>query len=205
MRIDICIPAYNEEKIIAEAVYSVSEALSLIPNITWRVIVSENGSVDNTAQYARTAGAYVISTSESGKGGAIIAAARVSQADIFGFIDADLSADPTYIAILLKEIYKGADIAIGSRLLKKEETSRSIFRTVTSIMFNMLRKSLLGVRVSDAQCGLKLMIHEVVSWFCNAKKMDGFWTVSCWRVLNGLGLSLKKFKLDGRSITLKVA
>lgn len=157
MHIEICIPAYNEEQIISEAVRAVSEILASIPNITWRVIVSENGSVDNTAECARAAGAHVVVLSERGKGAAIIAAARVSKADVFGFIDADLSADPSYIAILLQELKKGADIAIGSRLLQKEHVNRGMFRTITSLLFNAFRKLLLDVRVADAQCGLKLM------------------------------------------------
>lgn len=174
MCIDICIPAYNEEPIIAESVRSVSAALALIQNVEWRVLVAENGSFDKTAEYARLAGAHVLSLSERGKGAAIIAAGRSSSADIFGFIDADLSADPAYIAVLLEEIQNGADIAIGSRLLDRRNVKRSVFRTGTSLIFNILRRSLIGVKVSDTQCGLKLMTTQGLSLLTQCKETGWF-------------------------------
>ena len=78
--------------------------------------------------------------------------------DIFGFIDADLSADPDAISGMLEKIQNNeADIVIASRLLQTKTTNRSFLRTLSSHIFNFLIRLTLGLSVKDAQCGLKLM------------------------------------------------
>ena len=159
MRIDICIPAFNEEKIIAEAAQEVVEVLRGIANIESRVIVVDNGSTDETASRAKKVpGVSVLMVPTKGKGAAVIAAARSSSSDIFGFIDADLSADPDDIPKLLAPLVRNEyDIAIGSRLMDTKLVRRELLRTFFSKVFNLLRKAALGISVQDTQCGLKLM------------------------------------------------
>ena len=63
-----------------------------------RVVVAVNGSTDRTAERARKVnGISVLTIPTRGKGAAVVAAARASFADIFGFIDADLSTPPSSI------------------------------------------------------------------------------------------------------------
>ncbi len=159
MRIDICIPAYNEEDVIEEAAKSVVTSLRAIPGADMRVVVVDNGSTDRTAERAASiSGVSVMKIEERGKGAAITAAARESNADYFGFIDADLSASPDDIATLLKVVQSGeADIAVGSRLLDTKTVQREWLRTLSSHFFNALRRLLLGITVKDSQCGLKMM------------------------------------------------
>ncbi len=87
------------------------------------------------------------------------AAARSErEADFFGFIDADLSADPRGIRALLEALQQGkADIAIGSRLVDDRMVRRSFWRTLSSKIFNVLRRMLIGIPVQDSQCGIKIM------------------------------------------------
>lgn len=76
----------------------------------------------------------------------------------FGFIDADLSADPDAIPGMLEKLLADeADLVIGSRLLNVKTTNRGWLRTVASKLFNGLTALMLGLKVKDAQCGLKLM------------------------------------------------
>ncbi len=76
----------------------------------------------------------------------------------FGFIDADLSADPDAIPGMLEKLLADeADLVIGSRLLNVKTTNRGWLRTVASKLFNWLTALMLGLKVKDAQCGLKLM------------------------------------------------
>jgi glycosyltransferase involved in cell wall biosynthesis len=116
-------------------------------------------TTDETANIARRIkGVSVLSTSDRGKGAAVIAAALHSDADFFGFIDADLSANPKDILTLLYFVERNDyDIAIGSRLVDSTKVRRGQFRTLSSRMFNIVRKAIVGVRVEDTQCGLKLM------------------------------------------------
>lgn len=157
MRVDICIPALNEERIIATSVADLKVALRIgAPDYT--ITVVDNGSTDDTAAQARDAGANVISLKQPGKGAAVIAASRASRGEIFGFIDADLSADPTDIPLLLTPIQSdNFDIAIGSRLINTDIVRRAFLRTLSSRIFNTVRSALLGISARDTQCGLKIM------------------------------------------------
>jgi len=159
MKIDLCIPAFNEEAIIAEVTRELSRVLSNIPETNFVITVANNKSTDHTALRAReTPGVCVLEVPIRGKGAAVIAAARASTAEVFGFIDADLSADPRDISTLLAPLRSGEyDIAIGSRLVDTSVVKRESLRTFGSRMFNLLRKIALGISVQDTQCGLKFM------------------------------------------------
>ena len=157
MKLDICIPAYNEEAIIVETSQAVKDALTAL-SLENRIVVASNGSTDRTVSRAREAGFEVMMVPLRGKGAAVVAAAKASTAELFGFIDADLSADPADIEKLLSRIVNGeCDVAIGSRLLDTRSVERQILRTFSSRVFNALRRLLLGIAVEDTQCGLKLM------------------------------------------------
>ncbi|MDF1496521.1 MAG: glycosyltransferase, partial [Patescibacteria group bacterium] len=81
-----------------------------------------------------------------------------NQNQFFGFIDADLSADPDAIVGMVTRLLEDkADIVIASRLLITKTTNRSWLRTLSSKLFNFLADLFLNLKVADAQCGLKIM------------------------------------------------
>ncbi len=158
MKADICIPALNEAAIIKEALTTLDAILARIVPHTYTLVVANNGSTDETGRRAlEVPGVRVIDISERGKGNALRVAATESTADYFGFTDADLAADPEDFKLLFDALAQGADIAIGSRLLKTQLVHRSYLRTLSSRVFNLLRQMLLGISVVDTQCGMKLM------------------------------------------------
>lgn len=160
LTIDICIPAYNESTVIGESLNEISRIL-INSNMKWRIIVSDDGSTDGTLDTITNLHiprVHIISNSHRGKGAAIVAAAKFSSADMFGFIDADISADPSELKKFIDIIKNGkSDIVIGSRLLDLKIVDRGLLRTSSSRFFNLLRKTILGIRVKDSQCGIKLM------------------------------------------------
>lgn len=158
MKVELCVPAYNEAETILRALSILQEALP--KNIPVEIVVAENGSTDGTADLVEGAGLQnvrVLRVQGKGKGLAIRAAAQQSEADIFGFIDADLSADPSVIPHLIKLVAEGSDIAIGSRMLNSDLVNRGTLRTLSSRAFNIFARVILGVDCSDTQCGLKFM------------------------------------------------
>ncbi len=160
MKLDLAMPAYNEAPIIARAAGIVSATLGAIPNLTWHLTVVDNASTDGTAQVVAALGdphVSALSIPTKGKGAAVVAAACASEGEVFGFIDADLSADPHHIAEFLEILERDeADVVIGSRLSRGARVDRGWVRTFSSRLFNTLRHMLLGVQVEDSQCGLKL-------------------------------------------------
>lgn len=158
--IEICIPAYNEADVIANTVREVASVLARSGVQGWVVTVADNGSTDGTAEAVHGAGierVRVLRVGGKGKGRAIRECATSSQADIFGFIDADLSASPEHIPEFLAELEQGADLVIGSRLKDVSMVDRGLLRTFSSHMFNWYAEQQLSLGVTDTQCGLKIM------------------------------------------------
>ncbi len=157
----ICIPARNEAAHILETVGRLARSLEQLADVDWKIVVVENGPKDNTSgliQGMSDPRFEAIRCEEPGKGAAIKAAARRFESDVFGFIDADLSADPDAIPGMVGQVAAGkADAVIGSRLVQKRTTNRGALRTLSSILFNLAAKILLDLRVKDSQCGLKVM------------------------------------------------
>jgi glycosyltransferase involved in cell wall biosynthesis len=104
LKIAAIIPAYNEEKTIADVVRAAkaSEFLS-------EVIVVSDGSTDKTADKARRVGAtvYVLKPNR-GKGGAMAYGVEQTKAEIILFLDADLKGlHASHIKRLLMPVIRG--------------------------------------------------------------------------------------------------
>ena len=118
-RIAVVIPALNEAEAIGQVVCA-------CPGWVDQIVVSDNGSVDATAERARAAGAIVVHESEPGYGAACLAGiARVESGgspDIIVFLDGDYSDHPEEMHRLVDPIARGeADMVIGSRLIGERE------------------------------------------------------------------------------------
>lgn len=111
MKVAAVIPAYNEESTIGEIVRTVRQA----PVIS-EVLVVSDGSTDGTALVAEDTGARVIRlTANVGKGGAMMAGVKSTDADIILFLDADLiGLTQEHILNLLEPVIEGrAEMTIG--------------------------------------------------------------------------------------------
>lgn len=173
----VVVPTYNEASIINETIRELDRVLATVPGLEYKIVVADNGSTDGTASVARRSGvaaASVLLISGKGKGLAIREAARVSTSDAFAFCDADLSADPAVLPLMLEQIKKGADVVIGSRLLDEKKVSRGFFRTLSSRFFNLVRKIILGIKVTDSQCGLKVFHRDAIGIIRDSRESGWF-------------------------------
>jgi glycosyltransferase involved in cell wall biosynthesis len=121
-KILVCIPAYNESKNIKQIVIRALEYAT-------KVIVYDDGSIDNTAETAENAGATVIrGRVNRGYGVAIRSLfeyAKQEEADIVITLDADGQHNPSYIPDMLEPIIEdGMDVVIGSRFLTSKDGER---------------------------------------------------------------------------------
>ena len=152
--IGVVIPALNEEATIAD---QVAEILSVarqpdLPARIERVIVVDNGSTDQTAQQAATAGAMVVSESRRGYGRAcytgVLAAGDV---DLVVQMDGDRSDRFDELPLLLQPLLAGeADLVIGSRTLGSFEPGSLLpQQRFGNLLAARLLRLLYGVRVTD--------------------------------------------------------
>ncbi len=168
MKILIAVPAYNEEKIIRKNIILLY--LYMEKNFSaydWSIVVSDNNSKDATKDIvldeARTrARLKYFFVAEKGKGIAIRRAWEAYDADIYCFMDADLSTDLEALPLLIGAIEKnGYDVACGSRTHKDSRVERSGMRKFVSFGYKMILKLVFGLSVGDAPCGFKAINRTI--------------------------------------------
>ena len=143
------IPAFNEEKNIAEAV-------SRTKTVIETVVVVDDGSSDRTAQTAEQCGATVLRhTVNMGKGeslrtGADYILKNLAKIKYIVLIDADLQLNPEEAPNVLGPLLAGeADIVMGMRDFSKVPFRHRLGNFVWKTAFNVL----FGTRLKDTNCG----------------------------------------------------
>lgn len=150
----ICIPAYNEAKSIAAIVEKAKHFAS-------KVIVCDDGSIDNTGEIARSAGATVIiHSSNKGYGSAIrslFQAARKYDADVMVTLDSDGQHDAEQIPRLIQPILEDkADIVIGSRFLTDDDRGKvPVYRSIGIKTITKFTQVATYKNITDAQSGFR--------------------------------------------------
>ena len=170
--VDVVIPVYNEEHVLAQSVQKLREFLAANLPHTWRIVVADNASTDGTLAVAQRLAeehgdVSPLHIPQKGRGRALRAAWLGSEADVLTYMDVDLSTDIAFFPALVAAIVdEGYDVAIGSRLKKGAQTTRSFRREFTSRVYNVMIKAAFFTRFQDAQCGFKAIsrqaAHEII-------------------------------------------
>jgi glycosyltransferase involved in cell wall biosynthesis len=165
--VDIVIPCYNEEHVLAPSVRKVLAFVDGHPEHTWRVVVADNASTDRTFEVARELATEFPGRVQplfipvKGRGIALRTAWLTSPADVMCYMDVDLSTDLQHLPELIDPIARGdADLSYGSRLSKAAQTKRSLKREVLSRGYVFVLNTVSRLKVSDAQCGFKGISRE---------------------------------------------
>jgi glycosyltransferase involved in cell wall biosynthesis len=147
------IPAYNEEKTIAEVVLKAGCHVG-------KVLVCDDGSKDRTQIIARKNGAHVVDHKKNMGYGAtmqtLFIKARELSADVLVVFDGDGQHDPDEIPELVKPVLEGrADMVIGSRFMGGARRDIPFYRRMGILAITLLTKMFSGCPISDAQSGFR--------------------------------------------------
>lgn len=160
-RVALIIPAYNESTVIVDSLRQLNTFCSQHPSYDWQIVVVDDGSTDDTAELVSSVKDVILVRQKEnfGKGAAIQAGVNAVDADIYGFIDADLSIN--YIETLMNVLsqLEKVDVVVGKRVDRKK--GYSLLRRVGSYLFSFLSKRLYGIAQDDPQCGYKWFKKEV--------------------------------------------
>lgn len=163
-RLLITLPCYNEEQILEKNAHVLLDYISR--NFTsdrydWRLLIIDNASSDGTFELARKLSkenpAILVAQCEfKGRGVALRTVwSQCKGYDIVSYMDVDLSADLKDFKVLINKIEEGFQLAVGSRYVPGADIRRNPKREFLSRIYNLLLKTVLGVKFRDAQCGFK--------------------------------------------------
>lgn len=146
----VVIAAFNEGRVICSVVRElIAEG--------WSVVVTDDGSEDDTFEQARLPGAVVLRhVLNLGQGAALqtgIDYALLQGARHIVTFDGDRQHDAADIPRLL-EALADADVALGSRFLGQIEGARGPRRALLKLAV-IVSNALIGMQLTDAHCGLR--------------------------------------------------
>ena len=161
-KVSIVIPAYNEEDLIEETLYSVKKELKDL-KISWEIILVNDGSQDKTAEITKkTSQVKLINLKKnSGKGAAIKEGMLAANGEKIIFMDADLSVPLKFIKPMI-DILEKSDIVIGTRRVTKSKIMihQPWIRETLGRVFTKLTQFMTQTNLSDYTCGFKGFSHE---------------------------------------------
>ncbi len=176
--ISVVIPAYNEKERIVPTIGAFAAHLSH-RSVSWELIVSDDGSTDETRELVGMldhANIRVLETeANTGKGAAVRRGMASARGRLVLFADADCSTPVVELDRLMGEIDRGADVAVGSRAAHGASVeNRSWLRRALTAGLRSIVRCGLGVSVRDTQCGFKLFSAEAAGRLFRAQTVDGF-------------------------------
>jgi putative flippase GtrA len=179
--LDVVVPVYNEQDDLVPSVERLHAYLTAHLPYSFRITIADNASTDATLALAvdladRLPGVAVVHLEQKGRGRALHQVWSPSDAEVLAYMDVDLSTDLAALLPLVAPLISGhSDLAIGTRLARGSRVVRGPKREVISRCYNLLLRTTLATRFSDAQCGFKairadrarelLPLVEDTGWF----------------------------------------
>ncbi|AFS83776.1 DUF2304 family protein [Candidatus Nitrosopumilus sediminis] len=158
----IVITAKDEEKSIGKVIDSIR---SLQFSFTYKILVINDGSSDDTENIARLKNVLVVNhIFNLGIGGATktgFYVAKILQPKIVINIDADGQHDPRFILQMISKIKdENIDMVYGSRFYKDTEYETSMIRFIGNKFYTKLVNRITGLSLTDVNTGYRAVSFE---------------------------------------------
>ena len=155
--VSIIIPAYNEAQSIGDVIKKIK---MLYPD--FEIIVTNDGSTDDTAAVAKDAGALVYSHPYNiGNGAAVKSGIRFASGKILVFMDGDGQHDPEDIEKML-QYFPDNDMVVGARLKGHQASWR---RALGNRIYNWLASYVANFPIQDLTSGFRAIKSDIAHNF----------------------------------------
>ncbi len=147
----VIIPTYNERDNIVPLIREIQKYIPASATI----LVVDDDSPDGTAAHVQT-NAHVkllVRTTARGLTNSLRDGIAMSKSDVVLWMDCDFSHPPSVIPKLLKEIERGADIALASRVRNRG----------LSLLINIIAMLFFGRNITDYTTGFLAARHDILS------------------------------------------
>ncbi len=208
LELSIVIPAYNEELRLPPTLIDMIDYFDQ-REISYEIVVVDDGSRDQTAdvveKYAklRPKVRLIKVSPNQGKGNAVRAGVLDSKGELILFADADGATPIREYERLESAIQAGADLAIGSRALRSNDTKvvTRWYRKLLGQSFNRIVNFLVLPGIVDTQCGFKLFRRKVARFLFTHQKSKQFsFDVEILFLAKKVGLKIAEVPINWRNI-----
>lgn len=168
----LVLPVHNQELIIKRAVADILKVLKKI-NISYEVILVENGSLDGTLNavfnIAKEYPHIRVFTSKKGYGSAIITGLNNTRGTWVSYMPSDGQLDPK----VLSKLYALAITGMYTMVKIRRVTRESIIRLIRSKIFNLLTRLFFKINVNDINGNPRIFLRKWLK-ILNLQYQDSF-------------------------------
>ena len=175
-RYSLVVPVYNEAGNVTPLLEAAVPVLQTFHG-TNEILIVNDGSTDKTADELKAAALRwpqlraLHHPRNLGQAAALLNGLREARGEIILTMDGDGQNDPTDFPLLLAPIEAGSlDLAVGWRVTRHD----SWLRRQMSALGNSVRRAVLGDRLHDSGCQLRVMRREVVAALFPMDLMQSF-------------------------------
>ncbi len=198
MKISVCIPMYNESRIIAETAQALSNYMERTFE-DYEILFCDDGSTDDSSNLVKELSlpnVRVIGYEQNrGKGYAVRTAMLAAKGEIVMFTDADLAYGTEVIAQVVETFEANLESAlvIGSRNLHgKGYEGYTAGRRLASKAYIKVLCLVGGFKLTDSQCGCKAFRRDAAREIFSRCEVDGFafdFEALLWAEQKGFGIT----------------
>ncbi|MDH6244497.1 bifunctional glycosyltransferase family 2/GtrA family protein [Mycobacterium sp. OTB74] len=165
--LDVVVPVYNEQVALPGSIRRLHRHLAENFPYPVQITIADNASIDDTPRVAAELAAEldnvrVVRLELKGRGRALHHVWSASPSPVLAYMDVDLSTDLAALDPLVAPLISGhSDLAIGTRLARDSRVVRGPKREFISRCYNLILRSTLSAKFSDAQCGFKAIRADI--------------------------------------------
>lgn len=158
--LSVVIPCLNEADTLSTVLGKVHKAMTSIPNVTYELIVADNGSTDGSIGIAKDNMASVVHVATKGYGAALMSGIEAASGTWIVMGDADDSYDFMELPKFINQMEDGVDIVHGCRLPTGGGTIAPgampwSHRYIGNPMFSFLTRTWFHAPIHDVYCGMR--------------------------------------------------
>ncbi len=165
MKLTILIPCLNEEETLEKTIKTAKKYLKRKKlDKTSEILVSDNGSTDNSVAIAKKNKVRVVSTNIKGYGSALINGIRNSKGDYIIMGDADMSYDFNDLDGFIESLDEGYDLVVGNRFIGGiEPGAMSLSHKLGVPFLSGIGNLLFKTPIKDFHCGLRAFKKDEIA------------------------------------------
>lgn len=199
MKINILFPVLNEHLRLKRGIDNCMTFLRGHITVPYELTIVDNGSDDDTPQIARALQAeypevHYVRIDERGVGIAFKTGVLMTDADIVGYMDIDLSTDLSYLSKTIEMFENDPELMYvnGSRFSKESDTrGRKWYRKITSAGLVFLLKVLFKMKADDALCGFTFIRSKLAKELVEKCSDDHGWFYTVELLLRAERMNVK--------------